>query len=234
MNPRLILGSLITATCLVAPAWAADNTLTAAEKAAGWELLFDGKTTTGWRGYRQEGMPKEGWTVADGMLQTVAKVKGGELVTTRRFKDFELTWDWRVEEGGNNGVKYFVSEDRPKAPGHEYQMLDDERHPDGKIGPKRQTAAFYDVLPPAADKPKRPGGEWNSSRLLVQGDHVEHWLNGKLVLAYDLGSPAVKAGLAASKFKGFPDFGTKINGPIMLTYHQDRCWYKNVKVRELK
>lgn len=234
MNPRLFLGSLITVTCLVAPARAADNELTAAEKAAGWELLFDGKTMNGWRGYRQESLPKEGWIVADGTLQTVPKVKGGELVTTRKFRDFELSWEWRVEVGGNNGVKYFVSEDRPRAPGHEYQMLDDERHPDGKIGPKRQTAAFYDVLPPAGDKPSRPGGEWNASRLIVRGDHVEHWLNGRQVLAYDLGSDAVKAGLAASKFKGFPDFGTKITGPIMLTYHQDRCWYRNVKVRELR
>ena len=137
-------------------------------------------------------------------------------------------------EGGNNGIKYFVTEARSKAPGPEYQMLDDAKHPDGKIGPKRQTASFYDVLPPAANKPSRPGGEWNASRITVRGNHVEHWLNGQMVLAYDLGSPAVKAGLAASKFKDFADFGTKINGHIMLTYHQDECWYRNIKLRELK
>ena len=167
------------------------------------------------------------------MLKTIPKEKGNELITAAKFTDYELSWEWRVAVGGNNGVKYFVTEDRPKAPGHEYQMLDDEKHPDGKIGPKRQTASFYDVLPPAANKPSRPGGEWNASRITVRGNHVEHWLNGQMVLAYDLGSPAVKAGLAASKFKDFADFGTKITGHIMLTYHQDECWYRNIKLREL-
>ncbi|MFA6542989.1 MAG: DUF1080 domain-containing protein [Limisphaerales bacterium] len=199
-----------------------------------WQPLFDGRTFNGWRGYRQQAMPAAGWEIQDGMLKTVPKVKGGEIITERKFKDFDLSWEWRISPAGNNGIKYFVTEERPKAPGPEYQMLDDTGHPDGKIGPHRQTASFYDVLPPAKDKPLKPVGEWNHSRILVQGDHVEHWLNGAKVLAYDMGSEEVKAALAKSKFKGFPDFGTKVEGHIMLTYHNDECWFRNLKIRSLK
>jgi hypothetical protein len=211
----------------------APNTLTAAEKAAGWQLLFDGRSLDGWRGYRRDTLPEAGWDVKDGTVRTIAKVKGADLVTRQTFRDFELSWDWRVAPGGNNGVKYFVTEERPGAPGHEYQMIDDTGYR-GKLTPLHLTAAFYDVLPAAGDKPLRPAGEWNSSRILVRGSRVEHWLNGKNVLTYELGSPAVKAGIAASKFKDQPGFGEKIAGHLMLTYHQDECWYRNLKVREIK
>jgi hypothetical protein len=216
-------------------ACAADNTLTAAEKSAGWQLLFDGKSLDGWRGYRKKaGEPLVGWEAKDGTLHCLPKVKGDQPITVRQFTDYEFVWDWKVSPAGNNGIKYFVTEDRPKSPGHEYQMLDDAGHPDGKIGPHRQTAAFYDVLPPAADKPARKPGEWNTSKLVVRGKNVEHWLNGKKVLSYELGSEAVKAGLAKSKFKSDPGFGDKVTGPILLTYHNDDCWYRNMKIRELK
>ena len=210
------------------------NELTAAEKSAGWKLLFDGKSLAGWRGYTMKGPPEAGWKVEDGLLKTVAKVKGKELITEQKFGDFELSWEWRVAEGGNNGIKYFVTEERPKAPGPEYQMIDDVRHPDAQRGGLHQTASFYDVLPAASDKPVKPAGEWNTSRLIAKGNHVEHWLNGRNVLTFKLDSPEVKAGLAKSKFKGFPDFGQHIQGHIMLTYHNDECWYRNLKVRELK
>lgn len=216
---------------------AAPNTLTADERAAGWQLLFDGKSLDGWRAYRETGLPATGWEVKDGLLRVVPKASGKgskELITARTFTDFEFAWEWRMSEGGNNGVKYFVTEQRPKAPGHEYQMIDDTKHPDGKLGPKRQTAAFYDVLAPAANKPLKPSGQWNASRIVVRGNRVEHWLNGANVLTYELGSAEVKAGLAQSKFKEFSDFGTKLTGHIMLTYHQDECWFRNLKVRELK
>jgi hypothetical protein len=209
------------------------NTLTAAEKAAGWQLLFDGRSLDGWRAYGKDTPPGAGWEVKDGTLRTVAKAKGSDIITTRSFTDFELSWEWRVMPGGNNGVKYFVTEKRPQSPGHEYQMIDDAGYP-GKLGPGHLTADFYEVLPAAADKPVRPGGEWNSSRIVVRGTHVEHWLNGKNVLTYELGSAAVKAGIEKSKFKGHPGFGDKITGPIMLTYHQDECWYRSVKIREIK
>jgi len=209
------------------------NTLTEKEKAEGWRLLFNGTTLEGWRGYKMPGLPETGWEVKDGLLKTVPKAKGRELITMQKFNDFEFSWEWRIAPAGNNGVKYFVTEDRPAAPGHEYQMIDDEWNPDGKVGPQRTTASFYDVLPPAPDKPTKPAGEWNQSRILVRGNHIEHWLNGKKVLEYELGSDRVKEALAKSKFKNFADFGTKIQGHIMLTYHNDECWYRNLKARDL-
>ncbi len=209
------------------------NTLTLQEKAEGWRLLFNGTTFDGWRGYRMKGVPESGWAIEGGLLKTVPRTKGRELITVDKFNDFELSWEWKIAPGGNNGVKYFVTEERPAAPGHEYQMIDDAANPDGKVSPKHLTASFYDVLAPAADMPVKPAGTWNLSRILVQGNHVEHWLNGKKVLEYDLGSERVKAGLAQSKFKNFPDFGSKIPGHIMLTYHNDECWYRNIKLRVL-
>lgn len=234
MNIRIPLSAFSLAMTLVfcGSVHAADNVLTAAEKAAGWELLFDGKTLNGWRTYGTKA--PGGWEVVDGTLHAIAKVKGAELITEKSYNDFEFSWEWKLPEGGNNGVKYFVTEARPKSPGHEYQMLDDARHPDGAKGANRQTGAFYDVLPPAADKPLRRPGEWNQSKIVVKGNTVEHWLNGKNILTYELGSDAVKAGLAKSKFKGEPGFGDKIAGPLMLTYHQDDCWFKNIKIRPLK
>lgn len=234
MNVRLPLLGLAL-VCFAGQVHAAENQLTAAEKSAGWTLLFDGRSFSGWRGYRQKVVPETGWEIREGTLKTLPKVKGArELITDRKFTDFELSWDWRIAVAGNNGVKYLVTEERPGAPGHEYQMIDDARHPDGKIGPIRQTGAFYDVLPPAADKPVREPGEWNTSRIVIRGNQVEHWLNGKKILSYEFGGAAVKAGLAKSKFKGHAGFGDKIAGHIMLTYHQDECWFRNIKIRELK
>jgi hypothetical protein len=232
VRPFLAFACLLTGAA-VAPA--ADNTLTPAEKTAGWQLLFDGKSFNGWRTYNKKETAVTGWEVVDGTLHSIAKVKGDQIITEKKFNDYELTWEWKVPPGGNNGVKYFVTESRPKSPGHEYQMIDDAKHPDAQRGGGlHQTASFYDVLPPAADKPLKPAGEWNHSKLVVRGKTVEHWLNGKNVLTYELGSDAVKAGIAKSKFKNDAGFGDKITGHIMLTYHSDDCWYRNIKLRELK
>lgn len=232
MNPRPFLACI----ALVAGAFsahAAENTLTAAEKSAGWTLLFDGKTMNGWRTYANK--PAGGWEVKEGTLHAIAKVKGSELITEKKFNDYELAWEWKVPPAGNNGIKYFVTEARTKSPGPEYQMIDDAGHPDAqKGGALHQTASFYDVLPPAADKPLKKAGEWNQSRIVVRGKNVEHWLNGKNVLTYNLDSAEVKAGIAKSKFKNEAGFGDKIEGHIMLTYHQDDCWYRNIKIREIK
>lgn len=230
MNLRPLLTLLAFSLCAVASR-AADNELTAAEKSAGWTLLFNGKNTDGWRGYGKK--PVGGWEVVDGTLHAIAKVKGVELITEKQYNDFEFTWEWKLPAAGNNGVKYFVTEARPGAPGHEYQMLDDKAHPDAKFGPIRQTASFYCVLPPAADKPYRDAGNWNQSKIVVRGTNVEHWLNGQKVLTYETSSEAVKAGVAASKFAKADGFGDKITGHIMLTYHQDDCWYRNLKIREI-
>jgi hypothetical protein len=237
MKPfRLAFGAFTLATLFSLSLIAEElkpNTLSAAEKKEGWQLLFDGVSFSGWRGYRKQELPEGGWEIKDGTLKTLAKVKGGELITDRKFNDFEFIWEWKISEAGNNGVKYLVTEERPGAPGHEYQMLDDARHPDGKFGPKRQTGSFYHVLPPIEGKPVKPVGEWNSSRIIVKGNHVEHWLNGTKVVEYELGSDTVKVAIAESKFKSAAGFGTKIEGHIMLTYHGDECWYRNMKLRSL-
>ena len=225
-----LLLALVTAGAATS-AVATDNTLTAAEKAAGWKLLFDGQSLTGWRVYASQAKPGDGWKAEDGLLKKLKGVRGGDIITEQKFGDFELSWEWRIDVGGNNGVKYLVTEERKGAPGHEYQMIDDDGHPDGKLGPKRQTASFYEVLPPAADKPMKKPGEWNQSRIVIKGQLVEHWLNGAKVLEYTLASAEVKAGIAASKFKNAAGFGEKIEGHIMLTDHQDECWFRNMKIR---
>lgn len=234
MKAHCSLVALLTGMLLVLPNTsdaAQPNTLTAEEKAAGWKLLFDGHSLAGWRAYGSQAKPADGWKVEDGLLKKLKGVRGGDIVTEQKFGDFEFSWEWRIDVGGNNGVKYLVTEERKGAPGHEYQLIDDERHPDGKLGPKRQTASFYEVLSPSADKPLKPPGDWNQSRIVIRGNHVEHWLNGAKVLEYTLGSPEVKAGIATSKFKNAPGFGEKIEGHLMLTDHQDECWFRNLKIR---
>lgn len=205
------------------------------EQKAGWRLLFDGKTTSGWRGFKKTDFPADRWAVKDGALTHAATGTGdshggGDIVTVDKFSDFDLRFEWRIAPGGNSGVKYFVTEEREGPIAHEYQVLDDARHPDAKVGPHRQTAAFYDVLPPAADKPSRPAGEWNHSRIVVKGNHVEHWLNGAKVLEYELGSPEVKAAIARSKFKDVAGFGTKFPGHILLQDHGDEVSYRNLRI----
>lgn len=245
MKSHLLCALLIS----VAPIRAADiNTLTVEERSAGWELLFDGRSLDGWRGYGIQEIPS-GWLVKDGTLRSVAldpnaprmsgaHPQGLDLITKRQFTDYELTWEWRVSYGANNGLKYFVTESRPSAPGHEYQIMDDYGDPTKPWRAEvHRVASFYDVVPPSDDKPIRPAGVWNISRLVVRGDTVEHWLNGVNVLVYELGSEQVKAGIARSKFKDEPGFGNKITGHILLvatTQPGRECWIRNMKIRELK
>ncbi len=205
------------------------NEVTAAEKAAGWRLLFDGKTTNGWRSFKKNSFPDKGWVIEDGILKKMAGIRGGDIITTDEFNDFDLQWEWRIAPRANNGIKYFITEERNQAVGHEYQMIDDSII-DIK---KEQTGSLYDVLPPTASTPIRPPGEWNHSRVLVRGNHVEHWLNGEKVLEYELGGEELKAAVARSKFKNVKDFGTKIKGHILLTDHRDEAWFRNIKIREL-
>jgi hypothetical protein len=238
----LATGLLVGCLCLTGATASAQtpaaNTLTAAETKAGWILLFDGKSLDGWRGYKRQDAVGTRWAVKDGMLCLPSgeghDTKGQrDIVSTATWTQFELSWDWRVAEGANSGLKYFVLEDQDSAIGHEYQLIDDERHPDAKIGPHRQTAAFYDVMP-AADRPLKPAGEWNSSRVLVKGNHVEHWLNGKKVLEYELSSPATLAAVQKSKFKTIERFGKSQDGHILLQDHGDSVCFRNVKLRPIK
>jgi inosose dehydratase len=228
--------SVGAATSTSAAAGAATpNQLTDEEKRAGWMLLFDGRTLDGWRGYKRPDASATRWTVADGML-TVPPNDGKDtrgardLISTATFDQFELTFEWKVSPGGNSGVKYFVLEDMDSAIGHEYQIIDDAKHPDALIGPERQTSAFYDVLA-ASNRPIKPAGEFNSSRILVAGRTVEHWLNGTKVLEYELDSPALRAAILDSKFKGVARFGKLQKGHVLLQDHGDQVWYRNVKIR---
>jgi hypothetical protein len=216
---------------------AAPNTLTDAEKKAGSSLLFDGKSLDGWRGYKKPDASGTRWKVEDGWLTLPAgtgqDTRGArDIISKDTFDQFDLTLEWKISPGGNSGVKYFVLEDQDAAIGHEYQVIDDERHADAKIGPHRQTAAFYDVLQ-ASNRPLKPAGELNTTRILVQANTVEHYLNGTRVLRYTLDSPELRAAIAKSKFKDVQRFGKLQNGHILLQDHGDQVWFRNIKIRRL-
>jgi hypothetical protein len=212
------------------------NTLSDAEKKQGWKLLFDGKTTAGWRGYKMDKMPP-GWAV-DG--DALVRFKGGaggkgagggdDIVTTEQFTDFELQLEYKLVANGNSGVLYHVSEE-PVTAWHyapEVQLLDNAAHP---TRDKRQlAAACYDLYAPSKDV-TRPVGQWNHLRVLVNGPHVEHWLNGEKMVEYELWSDDWKARVAKSKFKDMPKFGTFKKGPICLQDHSDRVEFRNIKIR---
>ena len=181
--------------------------------------------------FKKNSFPAKGWVVEDGWLHCLGK-GGGDIISVGEFGDFELQWEWKQAEVGNGGVKYFVTEIREAALGHEYQMIDDERTPDAKLANgKRVTASFYDVLKPTVTPATKQPGEVNQSRILVKGNHVEHWLNGVKVLEYECGSEDLKAAVAASKFKTTAGFGDKIQGHILLQDHQSAVWFRNVKIR---
>lgn len=206
------------------------NTLTAEERAAGWELLFDGSTTDAWRGFRLDSIP-EGWQAVDGALTRVGR--GGDIITTDQFGDFELTLDWKVAEGGNSGILFRVTEeaDRVWKSGPEMQVLDDERHPDGRA-PVTSAGSNYALHAPT-EHAVHPAGTWNSVRLVVQGHHVQHWLNGVLVVEYDLGTPQWEEMVAATKFDTLPFYGRVPVGHIALQDHGDWVAYRNIKIRRL-
>jgi hypothetical protein len=155
-------------------------------------------------------------------------------VTTEEFENFELTWDWNIAEGGNSGLKYNLP-DAGKNVGFEYQLLDDDRHPDGiKGGRSHRTASLYDLIPPSEDTKVNPPGQWNHSRLIVQGNKVEQWLNGVKTVAFEMGSESLKAAIAASKFKKVAGFGEKKASPILLQDHGAEISFRNMKIRILK
>ena len=213
------------------PAQDMPNTLTAAEREAGWRLLFDGATLDGWRGYHEEELPS-GWRVEEGTLHRFAG--GGDLVTAEAFTNFELSLEWRVGPAGNSGIMYLGalgSRDMFRS-APEFQVLDDAGHRDGQ-SPLTSAGANYG-LHAAPRGVVRAAGAWNQARIVVENANVEHWLNGQKVVEYVLGSPEWKALVVASKFDQWPEYGTARTGHIGLQDHGDPVWYRNIKIREIR
>jgi len=228
------------------------NTLSDAEKKEGWRLLFDGKTFNGWRSYFETMDPSKGWSIEAGCFKNSKgngrpRSGGGDIMTAELFTDFDFRFEWSMPPGGNSGVYYLFQErqDKPgigmymgddgRSPvGFEYQLLDDERHQDAlRDGPDRSTGSLYSLIPPNDSKRLKPAGEFNESRIVVQGKRVEHWLNGAKIVEYDLGSPALIDAIAKSKYKDVPGFGAKTKTRILFQDHGDEVRLRNLKIRAL-
>ncbi len=213
-----------------------DNMLTADEKKNGWELLWDGKTTDGWRGGKLDKFPESGWEIKDGVLSVLASggkeaAAGGDIVTRKKYGDFELKVDFKITKGANSGIKYYVDTDLNKGAGSsiglEYQVLDDKNHPDAKLGAQegsRTVASLYDLIKADPDKPIHPIGEWNTAHIVSKDGHVEHWLNGMKVLEYDRYSPEFRQLVSESKFKDWPNYGELKQGQYPATGSRQFCF----------
>ena len=230
---------------LIAPAWLRQppNQLSATKPRAGWQLLFDGKTTSGWRGAYANTFPTTGWKVANGELRgelTNGAESGdaGDIVTLNTYRNFELVFDWKLGQGGNSGVKYFIEERQPKPTGsqagYEYQLIDDADYIyQGKhLAQNLKTGSIYDVV--AAKKPDLPVGAWHTSKIVVNNNHIEHWLDGKRILSVDRNSEGFKKGVSDSKFSTYPNFGQIREGHILLQDHGHSVAFKNIKIRQIK
>jgi hypothetical protein len=247
----VLLVALGATSLLAQPRGEQANQLSAAERAAGWRLLFDGTTLSGWRGLGYDSVPTAHWKVADGAIEKLASgqvarmpdgqpAKGGDLMTVDAFRDFELVFDWKVAPGTNSGVKYNVSEElsleasgNHAALGFEYQVLDDSLNEDNVV-PSHRAGALYELVAPNASKHLMPVGEWNSSRIVFRGNHGEHWLNGEQILTFEMGTPLFDSLMAKSKYHSIPGFADKRAGHIILQDHGDQTWFRNIKIREIK
>jgi Domain of Unknown Function (DUF1080) len=230
------------------------NQLTQVQIAQGWRLLWDGVSTSGWRGARLQGFPDRGWTLRDGVLSVNAaaggeSTNGGDIITREEFANFELELDFRISPGANSGIKYFVDPElgptlglAGSAIGLEFQILDDERHPDANMGVRgnRTMGSLYDLIPATnldewgrTAKRVLPPGEWNRARIVVQGRRVEHWLNGVKVVEYERGTQMFRALVNNSKYKDMPGFGERERGPILLQDHGDSVSFRSIKIRSL-
>jgi hypothetical protein len=230
-----------------------NNTLSEQEKTDGWKLLWDGKTSEGWRSAKSDNFPTHGWLMKDGVLTVhenggEESAGGGDIITRQRYANFELTADFRTTPGCNSGMKIFVQPNispidkktgKPagvgSAIGMEFQILDDVLHPDAKLGRDgdRTIGSLYDLIPAAKDKKVMPIGEWSHARILSQGKHVEFWLNGAKTVEFERGSAAFRDAVAKSKFRDIPDFGEWTDGHILLQEHGTEVSFRNVKIREL-
>lgn len=220
------------------------NTISPKEAKEGWTLLWDGKTTNGWRGAKISNFPEKGWVIDNGILKVLKSgggesTNGGDIVTTRKYKNFILSVDFKITEGANSGVKYFVNPDLNKGEGSaigcEFQILDDDKHPDAKLGVRgnRKLGSLYDLIPAPENKPFNKK-DFNTAVVVVNGNKVEHWLNGVKILEYERNNDMWKALVNYSKYRDWPNFGNAAEGNILLQDHGDEVWFKNVKIKEIK
>ncbi len=225
-----------------------NNVLTDAEKEAGWILLFDGKTFNGWHGLGSDSSPPGRWIIDGDVIKKISSdegpklpdgqpVQGGDLFSDETYENYEFAFEWKISLAGNSGVKYNVSEEISSsmppgraALGWEYQVLDDERHSDN-LKPNHRAGCLYDMIPPTDIL--KPVGEFNSSRIIVDGYHVEHWLNGAKVVEYEWDSPEFDDLFKKSKYRNIPGFKDKRKGHIVLQDHGSAVWFRNIKVRLL-
>ena len=244
MSRKILISSVLYLLVLSNTAYSQDNKLTDKENKEGWQLLFDGKSMTKWRSASSDSFPSKGWKIDNGILfidNGEGRPSGGDIITKEQFGDFELTIDFKLTEGANSGVKYAVQIFNPPVPGlgsvlgPEYQLLDDDKHPDAKAGRDgdRKLGSLYDMLPSKIGTALRPIGEWNTARIVSKGNHVEHWLNGTKVLEYDKTSEAYKSAFALSKFKDVTGYGKSEKGYILLQDHGNKVFFKNIKIRKL-
>jgi len=220
------------------------NTLTEQEKSEGWMLLWDGKTTNGWRGANKNNFPEGGWEIKDNTLTVLESgggesTHGGDIVTEKQYDSFELSLDFKLSTGANSGIKYFVTEGQNKGQGSaiglEFQLLDDKNHPDAKngVGGNRTISSLYDLIPALESKTVNKPGKWNNARIVVKGQHVEHWLNNQKVVEYERGTQMFRALVQKSKYAKYPNFGEHKSGHILLQDHGNTVSFRNIKIREL-
>lgn len=226
------------------------NILTKKEKDLGWTLLFDGNTFNGWRGLGRDEVQKDHWKVENGTIrkvnndevlkQTGKEFEGGDLMTIETYDNFELSFEWKIKEAGNSGVKYNVSEEmsmqydsKYSALGFEYQVLDDDNELyKGKLEPTQYTGSLYVMVAPE-NVHLNPIGQFNKSRIVLNGNHGEHWLNGIKVVEYEFGTEEFDSLFHASKYNKYLGFEKRRNGHIVITDHTDDSWYRNIKIRKL-
>jgi hypothetical protein len=217
------------------------NSLTPQEQTQGWILMFDGKTTTGWRGYDTTVFPDSGWVAENGTLRCIgsgvgeAGGKGGDILYDRKFKDFDLKLEWKIDSAGNSGI-FYLAQEIPNEPvwksAPEMQLLDNIGHLDAKLGKNgnRQAGSLYDLIP-AVPQNAKPVGEWNSAEIIVSQGTVVHFQNGEKVLEYHLGTPDWSKIIKESKFKDFPEFGKYKEGFIVLQDHGCNVWFRGIKIK---
>ena len=235
----LITAVLVSAACSSRKITTNMNTTTGLskeEQSQGWMPLFDGRTLLGWHPYQNKN--PHNWTAENGVLHCSGSGDNTsathvDLVTNDTFENFELALDWKLTPKGNSGIMYLVTEDAPHAyeSGPEYQLLDDAAYAEN-LEDWQKTGANYAMNPAPAAKPN-PVGEWNHTRILVNNGHVEHWLNGDKIVAYELGSEAWNMAKAAGKWKDTPGYGRAKSGRIALQDHGTEAWFRNIRIRRL-